>query len=534
VRIPGRHLGLWGIVGLLAGVTAAIAWASPGPASLLRYLYLLPVLWAAIRFGRLGGLPVGLLAMLLYAPLVIPAVEQSGITRETAEGLVSFGIFLVVGSLAGELAQRARTQAGRYDLLATLQRVLASNGELHPALCALASEVKRAFDAREVALLVSFSDGAPLVVRRAEESFPRDGSGTAGTVAEESAARWVLREGRSLFVADLDTDPRFQPRRSASRGFRPRRLLLVPLRTRDGCIGVMTVEREGEFSPPDRSAVEALGPQIALGIENARLTARQRRFAQELEEKVAAATRGLRELDRAKSDFLSIVSHELRTPLTSLQGFSELLLTRAYSPERVHQFLGYIHQEAARLGRIVGDLLDLSRIELGRSAELRPAPLALGPLLEANAELFQAQTTRHQLAWEAPADLPKVLADRDAVDRVIKNLLSNAVKYSPAGGAVRLWATRCAGDSGMVEFGVSDEGVGIPAGALPRIFDKYFRVPHPATVQVRGLGIGLALAKHLVEAQGGTIRVESREGQGSRFRVTLPAASESATGSADS
>jgi signal transduction histidine kinase len=176
------------------------------------------------------------------------------------------------------------------------------------------------------------------------------------------------------------------------------------------------------------------------------------------------------------------------------------------------------------LGRIVADLLDLSRIESGRAGPLLPAPLALGPLIEANAELFGAQSERHTVSPEIWGDLPPVLADRDAMERVLKNLLSNAIKYSPGGGAVRIWARGSAEDPEQVEIGVEDQGVGIPAAALSWIFEKYSRVPHPGTGHVRGLGIGLALVKSLVEAQGGRIRVESEVGAGSRFIVTLPVA----------
>lgn len=525
-----------------------MGWAAQSPAPPLRHLYLLPILWGAIRFGQLGGLLAGLLAVLLYSPLVLPAVEQEGLTQETLDGLVTFGIFLGVGALAGALVQRARGQALRYNTLLALQRALGSGDELAPTLAAAASELKNALSAREVAVLVfsggppllAQSEGAPrsdpveirewhysdtlLVVSRAGEQPAPAGLPQNGGFCHNSAAGWVVREGQSLFIADLETDPRLGPPSPGPLNPRPRRLFLVPLRARDGCIGVMVVEREGEFPRADRTAVETLGLQLALGIENARLAARQRRFAQELEEKVAAATRSLRELDQAKSDFLSIVSHELKTPLTAVQGFSELLLTRPIPPDRARQFLGHIHQEAERLGRIVGDLLDLSRIELGRDVELHRTPVALGPLLEANGELFQAQTSRHHLVWQAPPELPLVLADRDATDQVLKNLLSNAIKYSPGGGVVKLWAERSAREPGMVEIAVSDQGVGIPDEACSRIFEKYYRVAHPATAQARGLGIGLALVKHLIEAQGGRIRVESREGWGSRFIATLPIA----------
>jgi Osmosensitive K+ channel histidine kinase len=143
----------------------------------------------------------------------------------------------------------------------------------------------------------------------------------------------------------------------------------------------------------------ALALHLSLAIENAWLTERQRHFAHELEEKVAGATRRLRELDQAKNEFLTVASHELRTPLTALQGFSELLLTRDVPPERARRYLGHVHTESKRLGRIVGDLLDLSRIESGRGPELQRVPLDLGEIIEANLEIFASQHPRHHFDW---------------------------------------------------------------------------------------------------------------------------------------
>jgi signal transduction histidine kinase len=261
---------------------------------------------------------------------------------------------------------------------------------------------------------------------------------------------------------------------------------------------------------------------LALGVHNARLTMRQRRFAEELEEKVSAATERLRELDEAKTEFVSVVAHELRTPLTALQGFTELLISRDLPPERASRFLRYLHVEAQRLGRIVGELLDLSRIESGRNPKLAREPLDLGELLERNIELFAAEHRQHRFQCSACAAGPTLRADRDAVDRMLKNLISNAVKYSPGGGVVAVGAGPADDRPGMFELSVADEGVGIPARHLPRIFDKYVRVQNPETATVRGLGLGLALVRALAEAHGGAVEVQSVPGKGSKFRILLP------------
>ena len=159
-------------------------------------------------------------------------------------------------------------------------------------------------------------------------------------------------------------------------------------------------------------------------------------FTQELEDKVARATRRLRELDEAKSEFLSVVSHELRTPLTAIQGFSELLLVRDVPAEQARRYLGHVHTESQRLGRIVTDLLDLTRIESGRGLSLRREPLDLRELVDANLEVFGCQHPLHRFDCSVAPALPSLCADRDSVDRMLKNLLSNAVKYSPRGGRV--------------------------------------------------------------------------------------------------
>lgn len=504
---------------LLAGITGGLLWEDPGPALGLRHVYLIPTLWGALHFGLRGGALASLLAVLLYAPLVLPALEERELSRETLDELLFLGWLGGIGPLAGALISQARARAERYETLLALQQTLACGAPLDHLLATVVEQVRQSLRAHAVTLAVAAEGGDPVVMRCQEGEaswMPSPGLG------EDSAATRVWRQGRSLFIPDLESDPRLGGDGLAPEP--PRRALLVPLRGQAGSTGVMVVERIGELPRGERGAIETLGLQLALGMENARLAQRQRRFAEELEEKVAAATQRLRELDQAKSDFISIVSHELRTPLTSIQGFSELLLHRATPPERQRQFLGHILRESERLGRMVEDLLDLSRIETGRGKPFNRIPLDLSPLLEVNAELFGCQSSIHDVRVEVSGGLPLVLADRDAVDRVLKNLISNAIKYSPRGGPVVIRAARSVTNPGLVEISVEDRGVGIPPEVLGRIFEKYYRVAHPDAAQVRGLGIGLALVKSLVEAHGGTVRVSSGPGHGSRFLVTFPVA----------
>ncbi len=477
----------------LAAVTASLALGGVDAASPLRHVYLLPVVGLALRFGIIGGALAAGGALLAYAPFVLPEIERSGLTPDAAEGLVTLAVVAATGALAGGLTTRTRRQRARYETILTVQRLLATEAPLEVALDVLRRGLACRLRASELALVVG--DGAPLVV-----------AGGIAVVAGSIVAR-VLAEGRPVFASD------------AGGGRRPRRVFVTPLLASGRPVGALALERVGELGGDERVALAALGAHIGLALEHARLASRQRRFAEELALKVADATRRLEELDRAKSSFVAIASHELRTPLTALQGFSELLAVRRLPPDEVSRLGGIMRSEAKRLGRIVNDLLDLSRIERGLSPELHRAPIAVEAALVGTADLFRRGTVSHPIIVDCAADL-RVDADPDALERILTNLISNALKYSPSGRTVRVSARPASGSS-AVEFAVEDEGAGIAAEALARIFEPYFRAPEAAGT-ARGTGIGLAVVKSLVEAHGGWIRAESTPGLGTRIVFSLP------------
>ena len=494
----------------MVALAVTLAATDQGPASVLRHLYLVPTLWAALARGTVAAGTIGGLGGLLHAPLALPAVEREGLTSETLDGLLSLALPFAVGLLVGRLVDSARARAARLAAVLAIQRRLAGAAEPDDRLRDVAAELRAALGARRVALLV----GADVCTARLA-SVP------VGTLVDpDSAAAFTLVSGQGVSSADVCADPRLGHREPP--GPIPVRGLTLPLVSGPGVVGALAIEWSGELSRSTRAAAEELALHVGLSVENARLTLRQVRFAEELADKVAAATARLRELDRAKSEFLSVVSHELRTPLTALQGFSELLLRSALPPERAHRCLVYLHAEACALGRIVGDLLDLSRIEVGRPIELRPEAVDLEALMERNVEVFAAEHPEHRFCWTTTGPSSALHADPDALDRMVKNLVSNAVKYSPSGGRVALSACPAPDEPGMIEVAVEDDGVGIPPDELPRIFDKYVRVPHPETMASRGLGLGLSLVKALAEAHGGRVEVESLPGKGSRFRLLLP------------
>ncbi|HEY7039807.1 MAG TPA: HAMP domain-containing sensor histidine kinase [Methylomirabilota bacterium] len=495
---------------LIAAVTTAMALTGQGSDSVLRHLYLVPAIWAALSRGAIGGGLAGALAGLLHAPFALPAVERAGLTSRSLDGLLSLVLPVLVGLLVGRLVDGSRARADRLRAVLAMKRRLDGQRPLEDALGDVAEILRRTLRARRVALVVGNDIRSARVA-----SVP-----TGSLVDVSCAAAFTLATGQATTSRDLRADPRVCA--DEPPGPSPLRGITLPLVSGAGVVGAVAVEWLGELPRAARAAAEELAVHTGLAVENARLTIRQQRFAEELSEKVVAATARLRELDETKTEFLSVVSHELRTPLTALQGFSELLLRSTLPPEKARRCLVYLHTEACTLGRIVGEMLDLSRIEAGRPLELRPEPVDLDALLERNVELFATEHRDHRFRWTSSTPGTAVHADPDALDRMMKNLLSNAVKYSPRGGRVDVSACPAADDPGMVEVAVEDDGVGIPAEQLPRIFDKYVRVPHPETAAARGLGLGLSLVKALAEAHGGRIEVESLPGKGSRFRLLLP------------
>jgi two-component system, OmpR family, phosphate regulon sensor histidine kinase PhoR len=230
----------------------------------------------------------------------------------------------------------------------------------------------------------------------------------------------------------------------------------------------------------------------------------------------------LRQLEQVRTEFVANVSHELRTPLTAIQGYLETLLGGAMEdPAHARRFLEVVFRHTERLGRLLNDLTDLSNIELGRVA-LNRGPVPLAEVVEGTLDIIRAKADASGVRLETrlPPDLPAVLADRDRLAQILINLVDNAVKYTPRGGEV---AVEAAAGEGLVEVAVVDTGVGIPPADLPRITERFYRVDKARSRELGGTGLGLAIVKHLVAAHGGTLVIESRPGEGTRVRVTLPA-----------
>ena len=230
-----------------------------------------------------------------------------------------------------------------------------------------------------------------------------------------------------------------------------------------------------------------------------------------------------KEADRIKTELISMVAHELKSPLTSIYGFSELLLDADLKDPQAKEYAQVILNESTRLTDLVNKFLDLSRLEAGRT-EIRMSPFDLRQVVGKILETYkgQAEEKKIRVIMEIPENLPLALGDQDMIEQVLLNLLSNAVKYSPNHSKIGIEAKE---DEKEIVVNVIDNGYGIPKEALPRIFDKFYRVvDSEGAEEVEGSGLGLALAKEIVEKHGGKITVNSRLGVGSVFSFTIPKA----------
>jgi two-component system phosphate regulon sensor histidine kinase PhoR len=226
-------------------------------------------------------------------------------------------------------------------------------------------------------------------------------------------------------------------------------------------------------------------------------------------------------LDRMKSSFVAMASHELRTPLTAIKGFvSTLLMDDTFEMEERREFYQIIDHECDRLTRLINDLLNTARIEANESLRPTYGKVNTQELVEKAVVIQKQASARHNVYAKVEGELPDVIGDEDKLDQILTNLLNNAIKYSPAGGDVIVHAKR---EGDYVLFGVEDQGIGIPADHLSKVFEKFHRVHNEDNRKIYGTGLGLFLVKHLVDqVHLGEIWVESEVGKGSTFWFKIP------------
>ncbi len=327
---------------------------------------------------------------------------------------------------------------------------------------------------------------------------------------EGSIAGAIYRTGEPIIVGDVSGDARHYTGVDQSISFHTRSLLGVPLQVRSRCIGVLEAlnKLDGEqFEESDVHTLLAMASHAAIAIENARLVANLRE-----------ANRRLSDLDRLKTNFISIASHELRTPLMIVQGFASFL--REQASGEMTSDLDMVLRGASKLQAIIDQMTNLNYLEAGLS-ELKRENLVVQNLVEDLAQEWGplAAAKQQTLTLNVPPTPIFVHADRSKIDLALSNVMNNAVKFTPENGHIAL---QVISHTGRVEIAVVDDGVGIPKEELGRVFERFYQVEDHLTRHYGGLGLGLAIAKEVIEQHGGRIWAESGDGQGSRFRITLP------------
>jgi PAS domain S-box-containing protein len=282
----------------------------------------------------------------------------------------------------------------------------------------------------------------------------------------------------------------------------PRTMLIVPLRVRGDVIGAITLARTGQsdpYSPDDLAVVEELAARAALSVENCRLLLESRQAT------------------RLRDEVLRIVAHDLRGPLNTISLSSGLLLELLPEEMQIErQQLRIIGRSVEHSNRLIQDLLDVARMQAGRLS-VEPETVDAARLVREAVELHRPLAAEKSitLKLEIPEDVPPIHADRDRIMQVFANLLGNAIKFTPEHGRVSVGAGRV---GGHVRFSVSDSGTGIPEESLRQVFDPFWQAKSGSG----GAGLGLSIAKGIVEAHGGRIEVQSEIGKGSTFSFTLP------------
>ncbi len=322
----------------------------------------------------------------------------------------------------------------------------------------------------------------------------------------------VLRTGEPLLVPDISESASGERSCNAEllallRSLQLKSFMCVPLVLRSRMVGVLSLvsaESQRRFGPADLYMAEELARRAVVAIENAELY------------------RTAQDAIREREAFVSIASHELKNPLAALLGHAALMLRRAGQaeplPPRALRSVHAIMEQADRLNTMINSLLDVSRVQTGQLL-IEKTPLDLAVLVERVVTDLKVAVNSHTIALRK-ADQPiLVIGDEVRLAQVFTNLLGNAVKYSPAGGQINVGITT---DEGQVHVSIADPGLGIPAAAIPNLFQRFYRVTRTSDKHVSGLGIGLYVVKEIVAHHGGTITVESTEGVGSTFTVHLP------------
>jgi signal transduction histidine kinase len=364
----------------------------------------------------------------------------------------------------------------------------------------------------EFASVLEYDEGAEELRFLSMQWIHRELLRPVGVPLDGSAAGWVFRNAQPLIIQDTRFDQRHFKVPDRVSQYETRSLAAVPLMVRGEAIGVLEAinKKDGaHYTEEDLTILSTLAALAAQAMQN-----------DHLQRKVKSARIELAELERLKTDFIAIASHELRTPLGLILGHATFL--RELAGDTYTEQLDVIIRNTTRLKEIVENLADVDNYQTG-SARVRNKQVSLTRIIEDVVLTFQDEARSRDITLEADTgDTPHTIdADGVKINIALSNLVKNALQYTDPGGHVRISVVM---DSGYQKVTVKDDGIGIPAKDLPRVFERFFQVETHLTRRHGGMGLGLSVAKAMIELHGGRIWAESDgvPGKGSTFTFLLP------------
>jgi signal transduction histidine kinase len=400
-----------------------------------------------------------------------------------------------------------------FERLVEVSRLLDSGAERDPLLQALVDAACELTHS-EAASILTLEEETGLLKFIAAPAHQRIAIQRARVPLDASVAGTAYTQGRPVLVNDAIDSPQIYREVDHLLQFETRSLLAVPIRYGSQALGVMeAVNKHGNahYTGEDVTILETIAAYAAVALFNAALL-----------EEANAARQDVDSLERMKADFIAITSHELRTPLGLVLGHAALL-RESLTEEPYSQQLDAILRSVARLQKILDDLSSMESPHSGRG-KLHWQVVDLGELLQTVCRGFQEEARNKKIAMVVQTGRDSLAAEVDAekIALVLGNLVENALRFTKPGGHILALAERL---PEHIRISVLDDGVGIPARDLARVFDRFFQVEAHATRQHGGMGLGLSVAKVMVELHGGQIWAESIEGRGSKFSILLPAVS---------
>jgi two-component system, OmpR family, sensor histidine kinase KdpD len=465
---------------LTLGIVAAITWVcfrlAPVNATTAGFAYMVAILFIAARWGLSESIVASLAAVLAYNYYFLPPIGE--FTIADPQNWVAFFAFIATSITANHLATQAKRRAfeatDRQKEMETLYAFSRSILLIQPNEAVpkqLAMQIAQSFGASAIAL---YDRETGETYRSGPQDFPdSDGqlrqAAVQGTFFRDDASHSVITSVR------LGAQP-------------------------IGSLGLRGVDLSD-------SALQGLANLVAIGLERTR--------AQNASSRAEAA----RQSDELKSTLLDALAHEFKTPLTSIKAASTALLSsNGLQPEQQRELISAVDEEADRLSVLVTEAIQMARIEAGR-VRLRRENYAVSDVVRSVLEKLKAHAEERSIVVEVDPDTPSIWVDRELIEVALRQLIDNALKYSPPESPVLVKAESAAG---RVILSVADHGPGIPEAEQTRIFEKFYRA-EASRHHIPGAGLGLVIAREIIHAHGGEIWVESKPGEGSIFRFSLPA-----------